>query len=447
MLTRTRPLSFLTGVVSIVALLASHNFHFVYPVRAFSSLTQQRLIGFSTRPSKCINWNSKRNENDEESNTTTERNKKNGKRKESKRRLSDGIKKGREVRKGSLKAATIETGKVPYGEISRKYRRTVFQHSDWVEHRSSNSRIIKNLQGMLFSGVVRQLRSQVGTVAAAAAFVLAWNLGIFPYLINLWPGLQSFPFITPITLPSIPFTLSSPALGLLLVFRTNASYARWMEARTAMAKMTAHGRNIIRMGSTFSDDEEAVQSLGRATWLYYRSVMNQLSSPDEDDDLYLKEVEKVYHGSDSSIGQRVVNSPERTLAAWKQLSVELHSLPVPDPKALIESDKSIIILGDCTAICEKIYSSPVPLVYTRHTARFLSLWALLLPAALYSAFLDLGMVWAVLPASSILAFFLFGVDELAMQLEEPFSILPMQSFCDQILLASEILAGNTDDDE
>eukprot|EP00560_Eucampia_antarctica_P009363 CAMPEP_0197826850 /NCGR_PEP_ID=MMETSP1437-20131217/3743_1 /TAXON_ID=49252 ORGANISM="Eucampia antarctica, Strain CCMP1452" /NCGR_SAMPLE_ID=MMETSP1437 /ASSEMBLY_ACC=CAM_ASM_001096 /LENGTH=238 /DNA_ID=CAMNT_0043427457 /DNA_START=725 /DNA_END=1441 /DNA_ORIENTATION=- len=214
-----------------------------------------------------------------------------------------------------------------------------------------------------------------------------------------------------------------------------------------MAKIIAHGRNIIRMGSVFSDDKEAVQSLGRATWLYIRSVMNQLSSPDEDEELYLKEVEKVYHGSDSAIGQRIVNSPERILAAWKQLSVELHSLPVPDTKALIETDKSIIILGDCMAICEKIYRSPVPLVYTRHTARFLSLWALLLPAALYSAFLDLGMVWAVLPASSILAFFLFGVDELAMQLEEPFSILPMQSFCDQILVASEILAGNTDDDE
>ena len=447
MLTRARPLSFLPAVVLIVALLASHSFHFVYPVRAFSTLTQQRLIGFSTRPSKCINWNSKRNENDEESKTTTERNKKNGKRKGSKRRLSIGIKESREVRKGSLAAATIETGKVPYGEKSRRYRRTVFQHSDWVEHRRSNSRIIKNLQGMFFSGVVRQLRSQVGTVAAVAALVLTWNLGIFPYLLSLWPGLQSSPFITPIMLPSIPFTLSSPALGLLLVFRTNASYARWMEARTAMAKIIAHGRNIIRMGSVFSDDKEAVQSLGRATWLYIRSVMNQLSSPDEDEELYLKEVEKVYHGSDSAIGQRIVNSPERILAAWKQLSIELHSLPVPDTKALIETDKSIIILGDCMAICEKIYTSPVPLVYTRHTARFLSLWALLLPAALYSAFLDHGVVWAVLPASSILAFFLFGVDELAMQLEEPFSILPMQSFCDQILVASEILAGNTDDDE
>jgi len=447
MLTHTRPLSFLPAVVSIVALLASHNFHFVYPVRAFSSFSQQRLVGFSTRPPKRTAWSSRMNKKNNDSNTPTERDKKNGKRIGIKRRLSDGSKVGREVREGSLMAVTIETGKVPYGEKSRRYRRSVFRHSDWVEHRSSNSRIIENLQGMLFSGVVRQLRSQVGTVAAVAAFVLIWNLGIFPFLLNMLPGLQSFPLITPIMLPSIPFTLSSPALGLLLVFRTNASYARWMEARTAMAKIIAHGRNIIRMGSTFSDDKEAAQSLGRATWLYCRSVMNQLSSPDEDEELYLKEVEKVYKGNDSSIGQRIVNSPERTLAAWKQLSVELHNLPVPDTKVLIETDKSIIILGDCTAICEKIYSSPVPLVYTRHTARFLSLWALLLPAALYSAFLNLGMAWAVLPASSILAFFLFGVDELAMQLEEPFSILPMQSFCDQILVASEILAGNTDEDE
>jgi len=260
--------------------------------------------------------------------------------------------------------------------------------------------------------------------------------------------MKRVPFVAQIMLPSMPFTLSSPSLGLLLVFRTNASYARWMEARNALAKIIAHGRNIIRMGSVFSDDREAVQSLGRATWLYCRSVVNQLSSPDEDEELYLTEVKKIYHGKHASIGQAVVDSPERTLAAWKLLSTTLHSLPVPDKKALIETDKSIIVLGDCTAICEKIYSSPVPLVYTRHTARFLSLWALLLPAALYSAFLEKGMVWAVLPASSILAFFLFGVDELAMQLEEPFSILPMHSFCDQILVASEILVGdNTDEDD
>lgn len=343
----------------------------------------------------------------------------------------------RDVREGSLMAATLETGRVPYGEKSRRFRRTVFSHSDWVDHRSSNSRIITNLTSMLFSGVVRQLRPQVLIVTSVAAIVLLWNMIAVPSL----PSLQ--PLTNPIVLPPIPFTLSSPALGLLLVFRTNASYARWMEARNTWARMIAHGRNLIRMASVFSDDEEAVQSLGRAVWLYCRSVMNQLSSPDEDESAYEEEIFSVY-GEESDLAKRIVSSPDRTLAAWKQLSIELHGLPkVADPKALIETDKSIIILGECTSIMEKIYSSPVPLVYTRHTARFLSLWALLLPAALYSSFVDMGQPFLVLPASAILAFFLFGVDELAMQLEEPFSILPMKSFCDQILGSVDVLAGGS----
>ena len=97
-----------------------------------------------------------------------------------------------------------------------------------------------------------------------------------------------------------------------------------------------------------------------------------------------------------------------------------------------------------TAVCEKIYSSPVPLVYTRHTARFLSIWALLVPCALYSSFSEASQVLATLPASMILAFFLFGIDELAMQLEEPFSILPMGYFCKDILDSSTILVEMDD---
>lgn len=341
----------------------------------------------------------------------------------------------KDVREGSLMAATLETGRVPYGEKSRRFRRTVFSHGDWVDHRSSSSRIITNLSSMLFSGVVRQLRPQVLIVTSVAAIVLLWNMIAVP-------SLPSLPLINRIALPPIPFTLSSPALGLLLVFRTNASYARWMEARNTWARMIAHGRNLIRMASVFSDDEEAVQSLGRAVWLYCRSVMNQLSSPDEDGSAYQEEIFSAY-GEESDLAKSIVSSPDRTLAAWKQLSIELHGLPVADPKALIETDKSIIILGECTSTMEKIYSSPVPLVYTRHTARFLSMWALLLPAALYSSFVDMGQPFLVLPASAILAFFLFGVDELAMQLEEPFSILPMKSFCDQILGSVDVLAGGS----
>ena len=68
---------------------------------------------------------------------------------------------------------------------------------------------------------------------------------------------------------------------------------------------------------------------------------------------------------------------------------------------------------------------------------------LLLPWGLYSAF-SAHTIWAVLPASMIMAFFLCGVDELSMQLEEPFSILPQQAFCDEVMEANLILLDRED---
>lgn len=268
-----------------------------------------------------------------------------------------------EGREGSLAAATKALGKVPYGEQSRKYRRTVFKHNDWVNHRQSSSKVFDNLQSMFFSGVVRQLRPQVGAVTAVAGVVMGWNLCAVSFAAsnNFW--------LPMLTLPTVPFTLSSPALGLLLVFRTNAAYARWMSARDSWARMAAHSKNLVRMGSIFSSDQQAVKELSNAAWLYCRSVMNRLSSPDEDEEQYIQEVRERYQ--DSPIGTRTIKSKDRVMAAWMQLSLRLHSLPASDPKALIETDKSIIVLGECASICEKIYSSPVPLVYTRHTARFL----------------------------------------------------------------------------
>lgn len=392
------------------------------------------------------------------------------------------------LRQGSIRAATAQLGKVPYGEQSRKYRRTIFTHRDWVDHRSSSSRIFDNLQSMFFSGVVRQLRPQVTAVTAVAALVTFWNVGILgtaishPEIFADYELMEYFPTLHAIALPTVPFTLSSPALGLLLVFRTNASYARWMEGRNSWARMISHGKNLVRMASVFSTEEAAVRQFSKAVWLYLRTVMNRLSSPEEDEEVYIREVNEVFGNSDSSskiyennnenregndtnkttksnhvkhanrtpsntIAKRIISSSDRTNTALKYLSQQLHSLPAADPKALIETDKSIIILTECTTICEKIYSSPVPLVYTRHTARFLSLWALLLPCALYSAFSSAGQEWAVLPASSVLSFFLFGVDELAMQLEEPFSILPMKAFCEDVRRSGEILSMSWNDDD
>ena len=61
-----------------------------------------------------------------------------------------------DVRPGSMKEATILQGKRPYGEESRRYRRTVYRHADWIKHRSE-TRLLRNLKGTFTSGVVRSL--------------------------------------------------------------------------------------------------------------------------------------------------------------------------------------------------------------------------------------------------------------------------------------------------
>jgi putative membrane protein len=195
-------------------------------------------------------------------------------------------------------------------------------------------------------------------------------------------------------------------------------------------------RNVVRTASTWTDDAEALEELVIAAWLLPRSIMNKLSGPDDDDD-YREELRKQF-GEDfdsANYVSRLMSAPDRPLAALMNLSLAVNALSIEKQRRL-EIDKSLVILGDKLGACERIFTSPVPLVYTRHTARFLTLWMLLLPFAMYEDFAKTSdLAWPLVPASAVLAFFLFGIEELAVQLEEPFSILPMQRFCDGILKA------------
>jgi ion channel-forming bestrophin family protein len=49
--------------------------------------------------------------------------------------------------------------------------------------------------------------------------------------------------------PAAPFNLTSFALSLLLVFRTNTSYSRWNEARKIWGGMLNRTRDISRQVS------------------------------------------------------------------------------------------------------------------------------------------------------------------------------------------------------
>mmetsp|Transcript_19535 Transcript_19535/g.55388 ORF Transcript_19535/g.55388 Transcript_19535/m.55388 type:complete len:239 (-) Transcript_19535:330-1046(-) len=80
-------------------------------------------------------------------------------------------------------------------------------------------------------------------------------------------------------------------------------------------------------------------------------------------------------------------------------------------------------------MCERIFKTPMPLSFTRLTSRFLSVWTLALPFALYGA---ITPHWLIVPITAFIAFFVFGIEEIGLQIEEPFSALALNAMADGI---------------
>lgn len=347
-------------------------------------------------------------------------------------------------------------GREAYGEQSRKFRRTVYSADDWVKHRDPD-RFFRNLSTIFDSGIVAQLVNEVAAVTTISMLVCAWNLALVDGYLDL-SGVQhdplfQLPTFLRFALPVGPFTLSSSALGLLLVFRTNASYSRWWEARGCWGKIINHSRNIMRMGSSWtlkgatSENQEQriknVQNLAISVWQFPRALTRHLLSKEEDEMPFMAEM---YERLPRDRAESIVKCRHRPTKALFDLSCSVDALNLPYVKR-IEVDKSIVVLCDQAGACERIFSSPVPLVYTRHTARFLSMWLLLLPFALYSPFSDTWNHIGMIPCAAAVSFFFFGIEELAVTLEEPFSILPMHSMTNGINLSAQEYAQWHSDDE
>merc|ERR1712087_328692 len=88
--------------------------------------------------------------------------------------------------------------------------------------------------------------------------------------------------------------------------------------------------------------------------------------------------------------------------------------------AATELQKYIQILGGCLGGSERILKTPIPQSYTRHTGRVLMMFLCSLPLTLTPV-----MGWSVVPAVFILSYALMGVDEIGIELEEPFATLPL----------------------
>jgi len=327
-----------------------------------------------------------------------------------------------------------------YKESSRQYRRTVFMHPEWEEHRSTE-RFFKSLQTIGESGVLRGRIKEVYLTTAFASALVFWNAFAGGWTdFDLVKHGAIIPHLPVLSAPLSFFTLTGSSLGLLLVFRTNAAYARWDDARKQWGSIINNCRSLVRQANTFFTEDrypgfgnfrDYRRRVAAETSAFTRCLRCFLRGKADDPNLEV-ELRRLGFSPDEVSGY--MGSANRQCYALQKLgeTARLYGMENQDRARF---DMTLSVLCDNVGACERIFKSPIPLVYTRHTSRFVGVWLGLLPLAIWAADPSWNHL-ATIPACAVTTFFLLGIEELGLQIEEPFGILPMEAFCDGAIYAA-----------
>ncbi len=91
-------------------------------------------------------------------------------------------------------------------------------------------------------------------------------------------------------------------------------------------------------------------------------------------------------------------------------------------------DQNVQLLIDSLGACERIRKTPLPFAYVVHLRRALILYCFTLPFALVESF-----GWGTILATLLVAYIFFGIEEIGVEIEDPFgqddNDLPLDRIC------------------
>lgn len=229
-------------------------------------------------------------------------------------------------------------------------------------------------------------------------------------------------------LPTTIHVLIGTALGMLLVFRTNSSYDRFWEGRKMWGCIINESRNLARLGSVVLAGVPDVR-LRMFAWLkaFPVAAMQQLRGK-------VKELGAACDEIPSEELSRALGQQNVALAISRQITLclaEARERGAISEYLFVALDQNVQLLVDYLGACERIHRTPMPFAYMVHVRRVILLYCYTLPLALVK---DFG--WWTIPASLFVAFVLLGIEEIGVEIEDPFGTddndLPLEKFCELI---------------
>jgi putative membrane protein len=211
-------------------------------------------------------------------------------------------------------------------------------------------------------------------------------------------------------IPSVAHALVGVALGLLLVFRTNASYDRYWEGRKLLGFMVNRTRDIARQVVMYIDDAAIRADLARLIPAFYFLGAQTLRK-----DRSFGPAERLLTDTERAALEPITfRAPVVTAWIGERLRAEANAGRLSEQR-LFALDTNLTAFNDALGGAERILRTPIPFAYAQHIKIFVVLFCFSSPFVMAEV-----MGWATPVAAGFLAIALFGIDEIGVEIEDPF---------------------------
>jgi putative membrane protein len=222
-------------------------------------------------------------------------------------------------------------------------------------------------------------------------------------------------------------SLVGTALGLLLVFRTNASYDRYWEGRRLWGAIVNDSRSLIRAGRIhLAADSALLAELTRWTATFAWASMSSLRGKDA-----LGASGADLPPTDAAAALDAQHTPLYITLRMSQCIAAAKARGLITDIIQTSLEQRIAQLTDALGGCERIRKTPLPFAYVVHLRRALVIYCFTLPFALVETF-----GWMTVLDVVLVAYTYFGIEEIGVEIEGPFGYdendLPLEQICTTI---------------